>query len=164
MPITEHPEIGRNAAFTLISAHIVNYHVLMCWCPVIEMVIIQMCHKVNKSHSIHIDGIHIDSCDYTVIAKFRLHQMTGASQRASRESARIQINNLPPIFHFFFLWIISFCFWHCMLQNHAVFFTTKTQFLSVSYSITDTNNSVLKNWNVNKGIIIHITTLLSLHM
>ncbi len=37
------------------------------------------------------------------IAKLRPHQMTGASQRASRGSARNQINNLPCIFDFFFL-------------------------------------------------------------
>ncbi len=31
------------------------------------------------------------------ISKFRPHQMTAASQRASRESGRIQINNIPLI-------------------------------------------------------------------
>ncbi len=60
---------------------------------------------------------------------------------SSRGSARIQIINLPCIFDFFFFWMISFCLGHCLLQNHAVFFTTKTLFLSVICSITDTNNS-----------------------
>ncbi len=59
----------------------------------------------------------------------------------SRGSARIQIINLPCIFDFFFFWMISFCLGHCLLQNRAVFFTTKTLFLSVICSITDTNNS-----------------------
>ncbi len=36
------------------------------------------------------------------IAKLLPHQMTVASQRASRESDRIQINNIPLIYDFFF--------------------------------------------------------------
>ncbi len=59
----------------------------------------------------------------------------------SRGSARIQIINLPCIFWLFFFWMISFCLGHCLLQNRAVFFTTKTLFLSVICSITDTNNN-----------------------
>ncbi len=56
-------------------------------------------------------------------AKLRPHQMTGASQRASRvvaRSARIQIINLPCILTFFFLddFIL---FETCLLQNRAVF-------------------------------------------
>ena len=93
-------------------------------------------------------------------ASIRWQVCQSARHKPSRESARIQINNLPPIFHFFFFFFISFCLWHCTLQNHALFFTTKTQFLSVSYSITDTNNSVPEELKRKQRNYHHITMLL----
>ncbi len=77
------------------------------------------------------------------IAKLRPHQMTGASQRASRAVARERqnsINNLPCIFDFFFFWMIS-SVWDIACYKIMLFFTTKTLFLSVICSITDTNNN-----------------------
>ncbi len=59
----------------------------------------------------------------------------------SRGSARIQIINLPCIFDFFFFgWFHSV--WDIVCYKIVLFFfTTKTLFLSVICSITDTNNS-----------------------
>ncbi len=59
---------------------------------------------------------------------------------SSRGSARIQIINLPCIFDFFFLddFIL---FGTLPATKSCCFFTTKTLFLSVICSITDTNNS-----------------------
>ncbi len=59
---------------------------------------------------------------------------------SSRGSARIQIINLPCIFDFFFFgWFHSV--WDIVCYKIVLFFTTKTLFLSVICSITDTNNS-----------------------
>ncbi len=78
------------------------------------------------------------------IAKLRPYQMTGASQRVSCAVARERQNSNKQssvYLWLFFFWMISFCLGHCLLQNRAVFFTTKMLFLSVICSITDTNNN-----------------------
>ncbi len=59
------------------------------------------------------------------IAKLRPHQMTDASQRASRAVARERQNSNKQssvYLWLFFFWMISFCLGHCLLQNHAVFY------------------------------------------
>ncbi len=146
-------------------AHIVNNHIIMafyidcihtdiceqsvitCWLSAIQMLIIQIQaipHKTRK----HIWKllkkkekksffVQKRSLSYAPIRWQVRHSVRHAP---SRGSARIQINNLPCIFDFFF-WMISFCLGHCLLQNHAVFFTTKMLLLSVICSITDTNNN-----------------------
>ncbi len=71
------------------------------------------------------------------------HQMTGASQRASRVVARERqnSNNQSSVYLWlFFFWMISFCLGHCLLQI-VLFFYHQDAVLSVICSITDTNNS-----------------------
>ncbi len=78
------------------------------------------------------------------IAKLRpiRWQVRHSVRHASSARERQNSNNQSSVYLWlFFFWMISFCLGHCLLQNHAVFFTTKTLFLSVICSITDTNNS-----------------------
>ncbi len=131
-----------------IHTDICEQSVITCWLSAIQMLIIQIQaipHKTRK----HIwkllkkkkkKGLFVQkrSLSYAPIRWQVRHSVRHAP---SWGSARIQINNLPCIFDFFFFWMISFCLGHCLLQNHAVFFTTKTLFLSVICSITDTNNN-----------------------
>ncbi len=109
-----------------IHTDICEQSVITCWLSAIQMLIIQIQaipHKKKK-------GLFVQKRlpSYAKIAKLRLfctnkpkkrficakkiaklrpHQMTGASHSVhhapSRGSARIQINNLPCIFDFFFL-------------------------------------------------------------
>ncbi len=130
------------------AAHIVNNHIIMafyidcihtdiceqsaitCWLSAIQMLIIQIQaipHKTRK----HIWRMLKKKkkkerfiCAKK-IAKLRPHQMTGASQRASRAVARERQNSNKQssvYLWLFFFWMISFCLGHCLLQNHAVFF------------------------------------------
>ncbi len=71
----------------------------------------------------------------------KLQQMTGASQRASRAVARERQNSNKRIFDFFFFgW--SHSVWDIACYKIMLFFfTTKTLFLSIICSITDTNNN-----------------------
>ncbi len=148
------------------AAHIVNNHIIMdfyidfihtdiceqsvitCWLSAIQMLIIQIQaipHKTRK----HIWKMLKKKKKRIIcakkFAKLRPHQMTGASQRASRAVTRERQNSNKQssvyLFWLIFFWMISFCLGHCLLQNHAVFFTTKTLFLSVICSITYTNNN-----------------------
>ncbi len=164
--------------------------VITRWCASIQMIIIQMGHRVNNGPSY--DSIHIDSlhtvCNHTLmcihtdvnhadtatfptkqkhththiwknvvkkkkkdylskksIAKLRPHQMTGASQHASRAVTRARQNSnkqSSAYLSLFFFWMLSFCLRHCVLQNLFVFFLPPRRcFLSVIYSIMDTNNN-----------------------
>ncbi len=66
--------------------------------------------------------------------KWQLHH--SVHHAPSRESGRIQINNLLRIFHFFFFWMVSFCLWNCVLKNHVVFLPPRCCFwcnLATSY-------------------------------
>ncbi len=129
------------------AAHIVNNHIIMafyidcihtdiceqsvitCWLSAIQMLIIQIQaipHKTRK----HIWKLLKKKKKKKVYlckkgdAKLRPHQMTGASQRASRAVARERQNSNKQssvYLWLFFCWMISFCLGHCLLQNHAVF-------------------------------------------
>ncbi len=88
------------------------------------------------------------------IAKFRPHQMTGASQ-PSRESARIQKQFSVFFFHFF---------WNGLILCVTLYVTkpcgflqpqfTVHSFLSASYSIIDTNNN--SPWRKSLSLDLHI--------
>ncbi len=97
------------------------------------------------------------------IAKLRPHQMTGASQRASRAVARERQNlNKQSSAYLWLFFGDLILFGTLPATKSCCFFTTKTLFLSIICSITDTNNNSLKRWDVNKWITIQITTLLFL--
>ncbi len=147
------------------AAHIVNNHIIMafyidcihtdiceqsvitCWLSAIQMLIIQIQaipHKTRK----HIWKLLKKKKKRIIcakkIAKLRPHQMTGASQRASRAVARERQNSNKQssvyLWLFFFGW--SHSVWDIACYKiMLVFFTTKTLFLSVICSITDTNNN-----------------------
>ncbi len=116
-------------AITMIAA---IESVITRWCVSIQMIIMQI--QPHSPHNTHIYEIMLKS--YYCYYKLCPPQMTAASQRASCAVTRerqIQINYILLICDFFF---------HG--QSHSVcktFFTTKTLFLSVIYSITDTNNN-----------------------
>ncbi len=144
------------------AAHIVNNHIIMafyidcihtdiceqsvitCWLSAIQMLIIQIQAIPHKHANIYEKcwkkkkGLFVQKDRY--LRPIRWQVRHSVRHAPSWGSARIQINYLLCIFDFFF-WMISFCLGHCLLQNHAVFFTTKTLFLSVICSITDTNNN-----------------------
>ncbi len=74
-------------------------------------------------------------------AKLRPHQKTGASQRVSRAvtSERHNSNKQSSAYLYLFFFLDNLIL---SVRLYAVmFFTTKTLFLSVIYSITDTNNN-----------------------
>ncbi len=146
------------------AAHIINNHIIMAfyidcihtdiceqsviarWLSAIQMVIIQIQSHSPQNTQTYMKNVEKKK-DYLCrkpIAKLRPHQMTGASQRASRAVTRERQNSNKQssvYLWLFFCWMISFCLGHCLLQNPAVFFTTKTLLLSVICSITDTNNN-----------------------
>ncbi len=83
--------------------------------------------------------------------------MTGVSQSASQssgESARIQINKFPL---FLGGWSHSVC--NTVYYKTMCFFTTKTQFFEREL-FQNRYKLSMKKGDVNKGISIHITTLL----
>ncbi len=134
--------------------------------PSYDSIHIDSCHTVcnHTLMCVHSDGYHSDTATFptkqkhTHIWKMLLKKKNCPKSRSlsyapirwqvchsvchepSRECTWIQINNLPRIFYFFggdglILFVtlratIFFCF-----------FTTKTLFLSIIYSITDTNNN-----------------------
>ncbi len=130
-----------------IHTDICEQSVITCWLSAIEMLITQIQAHSPQNTQTYMKTAEEEKKEMFICAKRSLsyapirwqvrHSVRHAS---SRGSARIQIINLPCIWLFFF-WMISFCLRHCLLQNRAVFFTTKTLFLSVICSITDTNNS-----------------------
>ncbi len=149
------------------AAHIVNNHIIMafyidcihtdiceqsvitCWLSAIQMLIIQrqaIPHKTRK----HIWKLlkkkkkkkvyFVQKRQSLSYAPIRWQVRHSVRHAPSRGSARIQINNLPCIFDFFFLddFIL---FGTLPATKSCCFFTTKTLFLSVICSITDTNNN-----------------------
>ncbi len=146
------------------AAHIVNNHIIMafyidcihtdscqqsamtCWLSAIQMVIIQIQSHSPQNTQTYMKNVEKKkfiwqknrSLSYAPIRWQVRHSVRHAP---SRGSARIQISNLPRIFHFFFFLddlILSVRLYATKLW---FFFTTKTLFLSVIYSITDTNNN-----------------------
>ncbi len=119
------------------AAHIVNNHIIMAF------YIDCIHHDSNYTLIIsHTDGNHTDTVTFPTkhaniyekckkkkgylakktIAKLRPIRWQ-VRHAPSRERARIQMNNLLCIFHFFFFfWMISFCLWDCKLQNCDVFY------------------------------------------
>ncbi len=149
------------------AAHIVNNHIIMaiyidcihtdiceqsvitCWLSAIQMLIIQIQAIPHITHK-HIWKLLKKKkkkkrfiCAKK-IAKLRPHQMTGASQRTSRAVARERQNSNKQssvyLWLFFFGWSRSVWDIACY-KIMLFFFTTKTLFLSVICSITDTNNN-----------------------
>ncbi len=133
---------------------------------------IDSCHTVcnHTLMCVHTDGNHADTATFPTkqkhthshirkmllkkekiyylskkpIAMLRPHQMTGASQRASRAVTRARQNSNKQssayLSLFFFLdGLILFV--RLYATKPYCFFTTKMLFLSVIYSITDTNNN-----------------------
>ncbi len=140
--------IHHMTAFTLIAD---IQSVITRWCAFIQMVIMQIQPHSPQNRNTH---THIsEKCcwkkkkNYSckkLIAKLRPHQMTGASQRESRAVTRERQNSNKQSsaylsLFFFFDGIILFVTLHA--TKPCCFFTTKTLFLSVIYSITDTNNN-----------------------
>ncbi len=149
------------------AAHIVNNHIIMafyidcihtdickqsvitCWLSAIQMLIIQIQEIPHKTRK-HIWKLLKKKKKERFIcakkiAKLRPHQMTGASQRASRVVARERQNSNKQ--SSVYLWLFFFFGWSHSVWDIACykiilfFFTTKTLFLSVNCSITDTNNN-----------------------
>ncbi len=147
------------------AAHIVNNHIIMafyidcihtdiceqsvitCWLSAIQMVIIQI-----QSHSPQNTQTYMKNVEKTKkglfgkkkqslsYAPIRWQVRHSVRHTPSRGSPRIEINNLPRIFNYFFFgWSHSVCETVC--YKTVMFFTTKTLFLSVICSITDTNNN-----------------------
>ncbi len=149
-------------------AHIVNNHIIMtfyidcihtdiceqsvitCWLSAIQMVIIQIQaipHKtrkhiwklLKKKERKRIICAKSRSLSYAPIRWQVRHSVRHAS---SRGSARIQINNFPCIFDFFFFLDDLILFGTLpATKSCCFFFTTKTLFLNVICSIMDTNNN-----------------------
>ncbi len=147
--------------------HIVNNHIIMAfyidcihtdiceqsvitrWLSAIQMVIIQIQaipHKTRK-HMKNVEKKKKKKKDYLCkkpIAKLRPHQLTGASQRASRAVTRERQNSNKQssmyLYLFFFLDGLIL-FGTLPATKSCCFFTTKMLFLSVICSITDTNNN-----------------------
>ncbi len=106
--------------------------VITRWLSAIQMVIIQIQSHSPKKHANVYEKCKKKKKKKRFIWQKKKRSLSYAPIRwqvrhsvrhaPSRGSARIQINNLPLIFHFFFFWMISFCLWDCMLQNCDVFF------------------------------------------
>ncbi len=130
--------------------HIINN------CRSYDRIHIDSCHTLGN-HTlmcVHTDGNHADTATFTTKQKhthmkkkkkkllyciciYLCKNLIAKSQRASRGSTRIQINNIP----FFSGGMVSFCLWHCVLQTHVVVFYHQDAVLRIIYYITDTNNN-----------------------
>ncbi len=149
------------------ASHIVNNHIIMafyidcihtdiceqsvitCWLSAIQMLIIQIQaipHKTRK----HIWKLLKKKkkrfiCAKKAISKLRPHQMTCASKRASHAVTRERQNSNKQssvyLWLFFFLDDLILFGTLPATKSCCFFFTTKTLFLSVICSITDTNNN-----------------------
>ncbi len=146
-------------------AHIVNNHIIMafyidcihtdiceqsvitCWLSAIQMVIIQIQEHSPQNTQTHMKTV--EKKKRIICAKSRslsyapIRWQVRHSVRhvPSRGSARIQINNFPCIIDFFFFFRWSHSVWDIACYKIMLFFATKTLFLSVIRSITDTNNN-----------------------
>ncbi len=112
------------------------------------MVIIQIqAHFPQNTQTYMKNGEKKKKKDYLCkkpIAKLRPHQMTGASQRASRAVTRERQNSnkqSSAYLDFFLEGDYLILFGTLPATKSCCFFTTKTLFLSVICSITDTNNN-----------------------
>ncbi len=150
------------------ASHIVNNHIIMafyidcihtdiceqsvitCWLSAIQMLIIQRYRQFPTKHANIYENCWRRKkkkrfiCAKKAISKLRPHQMTCASQRASRAVMRERQNSNKQssvyLWLFFFGW--SHSVWDIACYKIMLFFfTTKTLFLSVICSITDTNNN-----------------------
>ncbi len=147
------------------AAHIVNNHIIMAfyidcihtdiceqsvitrWLSAIQMVIIQIQSHSPQNMQTYMKNVEEKKRKVYLskkpIAKLRPHQMTGASQRASRAvtRARQNSNKQSSAYLSLFFWDGLILFVRLYAKKQCCFFTTKTLFLSAIYSITDTNNN-----------------------
>ncbi len=132
---TDGPNIVNNhiiMAFYIDCIHtdICEQSVITCWLSAIEMLIIQIQAHYPQNTQTYMKTVEEEEKKRFICPKsrslsyapIRWQVRHSVRHEPSRGSARIQINNLPCIFDFFFFWMISFCLGHCLLQNHAVFF------------------------------------------
>ncbi len=130
-----------------IHTDICEQSVITCWLSAIEMLITQI-----QAHSPQNTQTYMKTAEeekkrnvfcaikFAKLRPIRWQVRHSVRHASSRGSARIQIINLPCIFDFFFL--DDFILFGTLSATKSCwFFTTKTLFLSVICSITDTNNS-----------------------
>ncbi len=123
-----------------IHTDICEHSVITRWLSAIQMVIIQIQAHSPQNTQTYMKNVE-EKKKRIICAKSRSLSYAPIRWQVrhapSRGSARIQMNNLLCIFDFFFVgW--SHSVWDIACYKIMLFFTTKTLFLSVICSITDT--------------------------